>query len=128
MIKSTILSSKAARQCIKGWPSDPAARVVAPIVEGQVRSFINDHPEMITPARGTSYEQIILSLSKRIINDLLCAENRARLDAALDETLGSQGDGARASRVARAAGDAGYTLASPAPADMGALDANRERA
>ena len=57
VIKSTILSSKAARQCIKGWPSDPAARVVAPIVEGQVRSFINDHPEMITPSKSFFHSQ-----------------------------------------------------------------------
>lgn len=117
MIKSTILSSKAARQCIKGWPNDPVSRVVAPIVEGQVRSFINDHPEMITPTRDTSYEQIILSLSKRIINDLLCANNRARLSAALVSRVGPQGECACGCHFARATDDAEGRLASSVSAD-----------
>lgn len=65
-------------------------RVVRPIVEGQIRSFINDHPEVASSVdwykpRQDKAQTFVNSLSKRIIRDLLCKETRARLIAALLE-------------------------------------------
>ena len=64
--------------------------VIRPIVEGQIRSFVNDHPEVAGAIdwykpRKDKAQTFINSLSKRIIRDLLCKETRVRLIAALLE-------------------------------------------
>jgi len=69
--------------------SDPLEAVLRPIVEGQVRSFFNDHPEIARAPAGSYRGQPRAvrdwhgSIVKRIMQDLLCAETRVRLEAAL---------------------------------------------
>mgnify|MGYP001586950427 CR=1 FL=1 len=64
---------------------DPLERIIRPIVEGQVRSFLHDHPEIADAHAGklrpgvTKAEALTGSIAKRIIRDLLCAETRVRL-------------------------------------------------
>lgn len=78
---------------------DQLETIIRPIVEGQIRSFINDHPEVAEAVnwykpRLDKAETLVGSLSKRICRDLLCASNRARLEAALvDDTAASAPDG-----------------------------------
>lgn len=70
--------------------TDALERVIRPIVEGQIDSFFNDHPDAIpTEYRGykgypakSARKSLRDSLSKRIVRDLLCAQTRARLVAA----------------------------------------------
>lgn len=67
---------------------DPLERVVRPIVEGQIRSFTYDHPEVLGAVswfkkRPDRRETFVNSVSKRVVRDLLCSENRMRLVAAL---------------------------------------------
>lgn len=66
---------------IKADPNDKLARVIVPIVQGQIVSYLNDHAEAL--AEGVEKHAVVHSLAKRIINDLLCAETRARLAEAL---------------------------------------------
>lgn len=68
---------------------DPLEQVIRPIVEGQLRSFLNDHPD-VANAKAGSYRgkaRVVRdwsgSIAKRIMQDLLCAETRVRLEAAL---------------------------------------------
>lgn len=67
---------------------DPLEAIIRPIVEGQVRSFTNDHPEVVAavnwykPSKDKR-QTLVNSMSKRIVRDLLCAETRMRLVAAL---------------------------------------------
>lgn len=84
MSASGVLRNRA----IKANMRSPLARVIAPIVAGQVRSYINDHPDHFVVQRGRTHEQIAVSISKRIINDLLCACTCARLTAALVANVG----------------------------------------
>jgi hypothetical protein len=68
--------------------TDPLESVIRPIVEGQIRSFTNDHPEVVSAVdwfkpRADKRQTLINSLSKRIVRDLLCSETRMRLVAAL---------------------------------------------
>ena len=70
---------------------DPLERVIRPIVEGQLYSFINDHPEVPEAVnwfkpRKDKRTTFVNSVAKRIIRDLLCPETRVRLAAALVET------------------------------------------
>jgi hypothetical protein len=63
--------------------------VIAPIVQGQIRSYLNDHGRQLLSAKhGMDRDTIIQSLSKRIINDLLCAGTRARLRQAILASCG----------------------------------------
>lgn len=72
---------------VKADPRDPLARVIAPIVQGQIVSYLNDHGHQL---KGVNRTTLVQSLSKRIINDLLCACTRARLrQAVLGRTSGS---------------------------------------
>lgn len=69
--------------------SDPLARIIQPIVEGQIRSFLIDHPEVAAAWPGKlkpdidKRTAIVNSLAKRISQDLLCPDTRVRLMAAL---------------------------------------------
>jgi hypothetical protein len=70
--------------------TDPLERVIRPIVEGQLRSFGNDHPEIVEAVnwfkpRTDKLTTFVNSGAKRIVSDLLCSENRVRLIAALVE-------------------------------------------
>lgn len=69
---------------------DPLERVIRPIVEGQIRSFTYDHPEVVDAVnwfkpRKDKRETFVNSLAKRVVRDLLCPMSRARLEAALVE-------------------------------------------
>lgn len=46
--------------------------VIRPIVEGQLRSFISDHPDALN-------QRWIGSIAKRIIRDLVCQQTQVRL-------------------------------------------------
>lgn len=69
---------------------DPLERVIRPIVEGQIRGFLKEHPSVVAavdwykkrPDKAVTFTN---SLSKRIVRDLLCPTSRARLAAALVE-------------------------------------------
>jgi len=71
--------------------SDPLERVIRPIVEGQIVSYLNDHPEIAEAYTGKRYDgrskaaALKNSLAKRIVRDLLCADTRVRLEAAVLE-------------------------------------------
>lgn len=87
-------------------PSSPQApcdleRVIRPIVEGQIKSFLDGHPEFVEAVtwfkpRQDKKRTLINSIAKRIIRDLLCADTRVRLVAALGGTTTAEtADGAR---------------------------------
>ena len=68
--------------------TDALEAILRPIVEGQVRSFANDHPEVLGAVtwfkrRADRRQTFINSVSKRILRDLLCPATRMRLEAAL---------------------------------------------
>lgn len=71
--------------------TDPLERVIRPIVEGQVRGFATEHPGVlngVTWYKGKKHGQLatfVNSVSKRVVRDLVCAESRARIEAALFE-------------------------------------------
>jgi hypothetical protein len=70
--------------------TDPLERVIRPIVEGQIRGFLLEHPKIIDAVdwfkpRKDKSVTFVNSLSKRITLDLICAETRARIEAALFE-------------------------------------------
>ena len=70
--------------------TDPA-KIIRPIVEGQIRSFLHDHPEVAEAWTGrlspgkTKVMAVKDSLAKRVVRDLLCDDTVARLRAALVE-------------------------------------------
>lgn len=67
---------------------DPFERAVRAIVEGQLRSFVHDHPSILqgvdwyapSDDRAATF---VGSVSKRILRDLLCPDTRVRLVEAL---------------------------------------------
>lgn len=70
--------------------TDPLERVIRPIVEGQIRGFLLEHPKIIAAVdwfkpRKDKSVTFVNSLSKRITLDLICAETRARIESALFE-------------------------------------------
>lgn len=73
-------------------PLDPLEAVLRPIIEGQLRSFINDHPEVVgavdwhKPTKDKSVS-FVNSAAKRIMRDLLCSETRMRLEKVVSGTL-----------------------------------------
>ena len=68
---------------------DALANVIKPIVEGQIRSYLSDHPEIAEaysakrPEWKSKTQALTDSLAKRIVRDLLCAETRVRLVGAI---------------------------------------------
>jgi hypothetical protein len=69
---------------------DALERVIRPIVEGQLRSFLSDHPEVADAVdwykpRLDKQVTFVNSVAKRIVRDLTCPSTRARLAAALVE-------------------------------------------
>lgn len=64
-------------------------RIIRPIVEGQIRGFLKEHPEVLKsvnwykPRRGDPATTFTNSLAKRIVRDLTCGMTAARLEQAL---------------------------------------------
>lgn len=67
---------------------DELEKIIRPIVEGQIRGFLQEHPVIVDavdwykPRKDKSIT-FTNSLSKRIVRDLTCPINRARLAKAL---------------------------------------------
>ena len=72
---------------------DKLRSIISPIVEGQIKSFINDHPEILEGIKWKHQrpkaDQLKDSLAKRIVNDLTCGTTTARLAAALQISSGA---------------------------------------
>ncbi len=68
--------------------TDPLELVVRPIVEGQVRGFAKEHPGVlngVTWYKGKKHGTLatfVNSVSKRVVRDLVCEENRKRIEEA----------------------------------------------
>lgn len=67
----------------------PLEKIIRPIVEGQIRGFLKEHPSIIEGVdwykpRTDKTTTFVNSLSKRIVRDLVCAASVARLMAAMD--------------------------------------------
>lgn len=67
---------------------DELARIIKPIVEGQIRSFIHSHPAVAEAvdwrhSHATKQEALVSSIAKRVNRDLLCPQTRMRMQAAL---------------------------------------------
>lgn len=65
-------------------------KIIRPIVEGQIRGFIKEHPVIVEAVdwfkpRDDKSVTFINSLAKRIVRDLTCPTVRARLATALLE-------------------------------------------
>lgn len=70
---------------------DAFEKIIRATVEGQVRSFLHDHPECAAgwtgklPPGRSRVDAVTHSLAKRISRDLVCAQTRMRLMATLVE-------------------------------------------
>lgn len=74
---------------------DPLEAVIRPIVEGQLRAFVNAHPSILVGVdwykpREDKKTTFVNSVSKRIVRDLLCLDNRIRLVTALVDPRSAQ--------------------------------------
>ena len=70
---------------------DDLEKVIRPIVEGQIRGFLKEHPNLIKAVdwykpRRDKETTFTNSLAKRIVRDLVCPTVRARLAKALSGT------------------------------------------
>lgn len=70
---------------------DTLEQIIRPIVEGQIRGFAKEHPKIIDAVdwykpRADKQTTFVNSLAKRILRDLLCPTQRARLEAAVMES------------------------------------------
>ena len=70
--------------------ADPLEKVIRPIVEGQIRGFLYEHPAVVNAVdwykkRTDKVTTFTNSLSKRLVRDLLCDETRGRIEDALAE-------------------------------------------
>lgn len=97
---------------------DKLAKVIRPIVEGQIRSFIHSHPNITTGvdwrySQATPSEALVASIAKRISRELLSDQTRVRLSAALGS--GNPDGQPVAERLAATEG----AEASPLPNDNG---------
>lgn len=69
---------------------DPLEKIIRPIVEGQIRGFLKEHPAVLDSVdwykkridKSTTFTN---SLAKRITRDLLCDETRTRIEDAFME-------------------------------------------
>ena len=71
---------------------DPLEKIIRPIVEGQIRGFLKEHPAIVEAVdwykpRQDRAQTFINSLAKRIVRDLVCESSRTRMVAALCGTL-----------------------------------------
>jgi len=71
--------------------SDKLARIIRPIVEGQIRGFCKEHPGVLNAVdwyKGKKSDKtttFVNSISKRIVRDLLCKANVDRIEDAFFE-------------------------------------------
>jgi hypothetical protein len=97
---------------------DPLLRVLRPIVEGQLRGFLREHPGVLAAVDWHPREDRALtfvgSVAKRIVRDLSCAGNRARLAAALLELSPGTSPGGRAGMLPGAPAAGLETVTGPA--------------
>jgi hypothetical protein len=95
-------------------------RIIRPIVEGQIRSFLNDHPEVLIgvtrhkPWGKSQAEWVTDSLAKRIVRDLTCGTTTARLAAFLVEASPANADLVDGGTCTTAASGPGGTTNCPA--------------
>lgn len=73
----------------------PFEKIVRPIVEGQIRGFLLEHPAIIEAVdwykpRKDKSVTFTNSLAKRIVRDLISAHSQARIRAALLESLAGE--------------------------------------
>lgn len=69
---------------------DPLEKIIHPIVEGQIRGFLKEHPKLVEAVdwykpRKDKATTFTNSLAKRIVRDLTCGTTAARLRKALLE-------------------------------------------
>lgn len=69
---------------------DPLEKIIRPIVEGQIRGFLHEHPAVLANVdwykkRTDKATTFTNSLAKRITRDLLCDETRTRIEDAFQE-------------------------------------------
>ena len=75
--------------------TDPLERIIRPIVEGQLRGFLKEHPEVLESVtwykgtKSTREQTFIGSIGKRIIRDLLSADRARLAEAALATSPGA---------------------------------------
>ena len=87
---------------------DPVEKIIRPIVEGQIRGFLKEHPEILNhvswfkPRQHDKATTFTNSLAKRIVRDLVCDATRARLEAALLEDSAERADGGDLGRATEA--------------------------
>lgn len=71
--------------------SEKLARIIRPIVEGQIRGFCKEHPGVLNAVdwykgkKGDKTTTFVNSISKRIVRDLLCKETVDRIEDAFFE-------------------------------------------
>jgi hypothetical protein len=68
---------------------DELAKIIRPIVEGQIRSFIHSHPGIVEGvdwrhSQPTKEEALVASIAKRVNRDLLSEHTRRRLKAVME--------------------------------------------
>lgn len=68
---------------------DDLARIIRPIVEGQIRSFIHSHPGIVEGvdwrfSQATKEEALVASIAKRVVRDLLSEATRLRIRAVME--------------------------------------------
>ena len=69
---------------------DELERIIRPIVEGQIKGFLKEHPKIVEAVdwykpRDDKAVTFINSLAKRIVRDLCCEHTRERVAGALLE-------------------------------------------
>lgn len=96
--------------------SDPLEKVIRPIVEGQIRGFLKEHPAIVHAVdwykkRADKATTLTNSLAKRIILDLLCPLTRERIEGALFEIWETENSGV--ARFTALDGDAAGMVSGP---------------
>lgn len=92
---------------------DPLEKIIRPIVEGQIRGFLKEHPAVLANVdwykkRTDKATTFTNSLAKRITRDLLCDGTRQRIEDAFIERWELEKSGVE-------------FVAAPAVADVGIL-------
>jgi hypothetical protein len=91
---------------------DPLEAVIRPIVEGQIRGFVKEHPSILGGVnwyrrRDDKATTLVNSLAKRITLDLLSTHTRTRIEAALFEAWENERGSDVECLTASECGDAG---------------------
>lgn len=77
---------------------DALEKIIRPIVEGQIRGFLKEHPSIVAAVdwykpRKDKATTFVNSLAKRIVLDLTCLLTRERIEGALFEIWESEKSG-----------------------------------